>query len=136
MSVNLRDKLPSHFRMTQQRRGVYKVLQESTTHPTAAEVYELVRKRSPKTSLATVYNCLETLSSCDVISEIQLNKGPARYCANLDEHAHFQCTKCQSIIDVPTKSNQSTTKKLWMLPDGAQLTEATIILKGTCPDCS
>src|SRR5207302_7887500 len=49
------------LRMTDQRRAVYDALMGKRDHPTAVEVFMRVKTRMPTISLATVYNCLETL---------------------------------------------------------------------------
>ncbi len=54
----------SGHRLTPQRREVDDVLLADRDHPTATEVFLRAKKRMPPISLATVYNCLETLVSC------------------------------------------------------------------------
>ena len=49
------------LRLTPQRRHVYEVLMDKRDHPTATEVFIRVQRRMPSISLATVYNCLETM---------------------------------------------------------------------------
>src|SRR6266436_1513373 len=77
------------LRMTDQRRAVYDVLMRKRDHPTAVEVFTRVRDKVPSISLATVYNCLETLTDCGLAKSVTDERGPARYCPNLQEHAHF-----------------------------------------------
>jgi len=50
------------FRFTAQRREVYDALLLKRDHPTAVDVFLRVQKKLPGISLATVYNCLETLA--------------------------------------------------------------------------
>ena len=66
------------LRMTEQRRTVYDALMDERNHPTAVEVFMRARHRMPSISLATVYNCLETLSSCGLVKTVNLERGPAR----------------------------------------------------------
>ncbi|MGC8659306.1 MAG: Fur family transcriptional regulator, partial [Desulfomonilaceae bacterium] len=54
--------MPAQIRQTSQRRIILEELAKLKTHPTANEVYEVVRKRLPKISLGTVYRNLELLS--------------------------------------------------------------------------
>ena len=60
-------------RNTQQRQVIYEELKRLTSHPTAAELYEVVRKRLPKISLGTVYRNLEILVRNDMIAKIESN---------------------------------------------------------------
>ena len=79
----------SGLRSTPQREVVYSVLLTKRDHPTADEVYVRVKSELPTISLATVYNCLETLVQCDLVRAVNFERGPTRYCPNLRPHAHF-----------------------------------------------
>jgi Fur family transcriptional regulator, peroxide stress response regulator len=94
----------SGLRSTPQRELVYRALLDKRDHPTADEVYHRVRPELPSLSLATVYNCLETLVQCDLVRQVNFERGPARYCPNLAPHAHFhdETSGATHDIDVPT----------------------------------
>ena len=79
----------SGLRATPQREVVYDVLLKKRNHPTADEVFARVKAERPTISLATVYNCLETLVQCDLVRAVNFERGPTRYCPNLRPHAHF-----------------------------------------------
>ncbi|NDE85180.1 MAG: transcriptional repressor [Verrucomicrobia bacterium] len=77
-------------RTTPQRATVFSVLLDERDHPTADEVYSRTKSRMPSISMATVYNCLETIE-----------REPTRYCPNLAPHAHFHCRDTGRVYDVP-----------------------------------
>jgi len=79
----------SGLRHTPQRELVYGMLLSQRDHPTAEEIFTRVKGSLPSISLATVYNCLETLVSCGLVRQVNLERGPSRYCPNLHEHAHL-----------------------------------------------
>ena len=79
----------SGLRATPQRELIYNVLIKKRDHPTADEVFVRVKAEMPTISLATVYNCLETLVECDLVRAVNFERGPTRYCPNLRPHAHF-----------------------------------------------
>ncbi len=93
----------SGLRATPQREVVYKVLLHKRDHPTADEVFARVKAEKPTISLATVYNCLETLVQCDLVRQVNFERGPTRYCPNLSPHAHFhdEQTGATHDIDLP-----------------------------------
>lgn len=122
-------------RLTPQRREVYDVLLADRDHPTATEVFSRVKNRMPSISLATVYNCLETLVSCGLARQINIERGASRYCPNLEEHGHFICTVCGRMEDIPLSSSKHL-KRLWNLPDGITVTHSDINLHGLCASCS
>lgn len=79
----------SGLRSTPQRELIYSVLLKKRDHPTADEVFSRVKAEMPTISLATVYNCLETLVERDLVRAVNFDRGPTRYCPNLEPHAHF-----------------------------------------------
>src|SRR5206468_11635334 len=92
------------FRFTEQRRTVYEALMAKRDHPTAVEVFMRVKKAMPSISLATVYNCLETLTECGLVKHVNHDRAPSRYCPNLEEHGHFFCHDCGAVFDVPLRT--------------------------------
>lgn len=90
----------SGLRSTPQREVIYDVILRKRDHPTADEVYARVRADMPSISLATVYNCLETLVQCDLVRAVNFERAPTRYCPNLHPHAHFHDEQSGSIHDI------------------------------------
>jgi len=90
----------SGLRSTPQREVVFKVILEKRDHPTADEIFARVKNEMPTISLATVYNCLETLVTCGLIRQVNLERAPTRYCPNLHEHAHFHDESSGQVHDV------------------------------------
>ena len=90
----------SGLRSTPQRELVYGVLLAKRDHPTADEVYDRVRADLPTISLATVYNCLETLVQCELVRAVNFERSPTRYCPNLQPHAHFHDEQSGSTHDI------------------------------------
>lgn len=88
------------IRPTPQREVVLKVILEKRDHPTADEIFARVKAQMPTISLATVYNCLETLVTCGIVRQVNLERAPTRYCPNLHEHAHFHDEQTGKIHDV------------------------------------
>ncbi len=94
----------SGLRNTPQREVVYDALLTRRDHPTADEVFARVKTQLPGISLATVYNCLETLVQCDLVRAVNFERGPTRYCPNLHPHAHFhdETTGATHDIELPS----------------------------------
>jgi Fur family peroxide stress response transcriptional regulator len=119
----------SGFRATVQREQVYASLLAEQDHPTAEEVFLRVKRVMPDISMATVYNCLDALAQCGLIRQVNLERGATRYCANLDKHAHFHCDVCGHFFDIEPQAIKLA------LPQGFEVTEAELSLRGTCPHC-
>jgi len=125
----------SGHRLTPQRREVYDVLLAERDHPTASEVFLRAKRRMPAISLATVYNCLETLVECGLAKQVNVDRDATRYCPNLEEHGHFVCDRCGGVTDVPPAKG-SRSEKTWRLPPDFIVTHSEITLRGLCPDCN
>jgi Fur family peroxide stress response transcriptional regulator len=95
----------SGLRNTPQRELVYRALLERRDHPTADEVHSRIRPEMPSISLATVYNCLETLVQCDLVRQVNFERGPTRYCPNLHPHAHFHDEQTGATHDIELPSD-------------------------------
>lgn len=123
------------LRMTKQRQVVYDVLTDlGSTHPTASEVYVTAKERMPTISLATVYNCLETLTGAGAIKQVNIDREASRYCPNLQPHAHFFCTGCNNVFDIGLESGADAAS-VWSLPEGCRLEEMHVAMRGICGRC-
>ncbi len=120
------------LRLTPQRRQVYEVLMDKRDHPTATEVFIRAQKQMPSISLATVYNCLETMVGSGLVKAVHVDREPTRFCANLQEHGHFHCTECGHVSDI---GFSHTREKGWKLPSGFLVTQHDVTLRGLCADC-
>ncbi len=122
------------IRMTRQRRVVFDSLLRSTDHPTASDIFMEVKEALPGISLATVYNCLDTLTHGGMVKQVCMDREPSRYCANLRDHAHFHCSGCGKVFDVPFSAGKPLSGSL-VLPEGVRLDRLEVSLRGACPAC-
>jgi Fe2+ or Zn2+ uptake regulation protein len=76
-------------RNTKQRQLVLELVQNSRTHPTADEVYEMARRSSPNISRGTVYRNLGVLVEMGMLRRLSLSEGPDRFDSVLQAHYHF-----------------------------------------------
>jgi Fur family peroxide stress response transcriptional regulator len=91
------------LRSTRQREHIFEVILEARDHPTAESIYARARESMPSLSLATVYNCLETLVDCQLVRQVNFERQPTRYCpveGNAEHFGHFHCRKTGRILDV------------------------------------
>ncbi len=123
------------LRMTEQRRSVYDAIMAKADHPTAVEVFMRVKGTVPSISLATVYNCLETLVECGVVRHVHHERESSRYCANLEEHAHLFCEACGSVTDLPLRAKRRT-EDIWEMPADSVVTSRDVSFRGLCPACA
>lgn len=121
-------------RATRQREHIFSVLLGKRDHPTADEVYARARAEMPSISLATVYNCLEALSASGLVKQVNFEREPTRYCANLTTHAHFYCKESGEIQDVELSEEIIDLLKS-CLPAGHTAHRIDIAFDGKCGEC-
>ncbi len=112
--------IDSGLRSTRQREQVYGVIMSKQDHPTADEIYARAKASMPTISLATVYNCLETLVDCGLVRQVNFDREPSRYCPNLKEHAHFYCKETGEVFDIDL-SGQAIHELRRQLPEGFEM---------------
>lgn len=123
----------SGLRPTAQREVVFKIILEKRDHPTADEIFARVKSEMPTISLATVYNCLETLVQCGLVRQVNLERAPTRYCPNLHEHAHFHDDTTGQVHDIDLPIN--TLKHLReLLPPGFDANSVELTFRGRAAD--
>ncbi len=90
-----------HFRMTRQRSIILEELRSVDSHPSADEIYEMVRKRLPRISLGTVYRNLEILCELGEIQKLEAGGILKRFDGNPKLHYHIRCIGCGRVVDAP-----------------------------------
>ncbi len=122
------------MRITNQREIILEELRKLKTHPTADELYEVVRKRLPRISIATVYRNLERLSEAGMIHKLEYGGRQKRFDGDISPHSHVFCVKCGRISDVKTRDDSEI---LDMVLDsrGYKILKCGVQFEGICPFC-
>ena len=120
------------FRRTPQRLAIIKILERNSSHPSAEEIHEALRKQFPTLSLATVYNTLETLRERGEIVEVSSDTAKKRFDPVVSQHHHLICVRCRKIVDIPEKFSPLLTDKEKM---GYQVIRSQVDFHGLCPEC-
>ncbi len=122
-----------NFRLTTQRKVILEELRKVKSHPSADEVYELVRNRLPKVSLGTIYRNLDMLASQGIIQKLSVADTQMRFDGNPEPHLHVFCDNCGKVADIyygPELSLQHM-----QLDTDYQITGFTLYFHGICPQC-
>jgi len=78
------------LRLTEQRRVIARVLQESDDHPDVEELYARASAQDPNISIATVYRTVKLLEEAGILEKVEFGDGRARYeDADRDHHDHL-----------------------------------------------
>ena len=128
----------THIRMTKQRRVILEELQRlqaGCEHPTADELYELVRRRLPHISLGTVYRNLELLSRFGMIQTLKLGGTRMRFDGDSRCHHHIRCIRCGRIDDLEMEPEVAECDREILEATGYEVVERRFEYLGLCPAC-
>ena len=88
------------LRLTEQRRIIARVLQESEDHPDVEELYTRACAVDPKISLATVYRTVRLFEEAGILDRHDFGDGRARYeDAERDHHDHLIDLSTGAVIE-------------------------------------
>ena len=91
------------LKVTPQRIAVMLSITDRRDHPTAEQIYDILKESNPGITQATVYNILDTLVEHDVITRVFTPEGKQRFEPNIANHGHIYCYKSKEIIDFHDK---------------------------------
>ena len=120
------------LRMTNQREIILKELRKSREHLTADELYERVKKKMPRISLATVYRNLEILSEAGMIAKLEISGRQKRFDWDVREHDHIYCVKCHRVDNLEL-DRDSIRKPDWDADSGYSVKSYRLEVAGICP---
>ncbi|MDR2423679.1 MAG: transcriptional repressor [Prevotellaceae bacterium] len=86
-----------------QRVAVMEYLIEHRIHPTVEQIFNGLCMNVPPLSKATIYNTLKLFVDKGLIQMLRIDERNVHYDADISEHAHFKCTECGSLFDIPIK---------------------------------
>ena len=115
-----------------QRIGVMRYLMEHLTHPSVEEIHGALQGKIPTLSKTTVYNTLRLLVEQGAARMITIDERTTKYDADCSRHAHFLCSACNCIVDIPIPEEHA----LQQPPKGYVLHDTQIYYHGLCPQCA
>ncbi len=128
------DQLPN-MRLTTQRQIILEELGKVTSHPTANEVYDMVRKRLPRIGLGTIYRNLELMAESGIILKLEVGGTQKRFDATVKAHYHIRCTSCGKVDDIDIEV-QKEIDEIAARSCNYKILGHHIEFSGICDDCS
>ncbi len=122
------------LKVTPQRLAIYKVLFDTTSHPTAEDIYNALKQLLPTMSLATVYKTLDALKKADLATELNVGDDSSRYDSTIESHPHMVCFICGKVTDLHTNSLCEFKKQIQKETD-FEIVSEKVYFYGTCKDC-
>ncbi|MEK6201205.1 MAG: transcriptional repressor [Desulfobulbaceae bacterium] len=123
------------MRLTTQRQIILEELVKVTSHPTANEVYDMVRKRLPRIGLGTVYRNLELMAETGMIHKLEVGGTQKRFDATIQPHYHVRCLECGKVDDINIAVQQDINETAAQACH-YQILGHHIEFTGLCVDCA
>jgi Fur family transcriptional regulator, ferric uptake regulator len=124
----------SGYTLTSQRRAVLEALSRAEGHPSAEDVYLIVKRDNPRVALGTVYQALSVLEEVGVVGSKHWADSPTRYDLNVEPHLDIRCTGCGEVSEVPGVALGGI-EALIRKNTRYKVTRATMVVEGLCPAC-
>jgi Fur family ferric uptake transcriptional regulator len=122
-------------RMTKQRALILQKLRSTVSHPTADEIYAMVRTELAHISLGTVYRNLELLAESNEVQKLEYAGFQKRFDGNVRPHAHVRCECCGKVADVLAPLPPPDMPADFSVP-GFTIHTARLEFFGLCKDCA
>ncbi|MBE6662916.1 MAG: transcriptional repressor [Ruminococcaceae bacterium] len=121
-------------RHSETRDRIYEYMCSTKAHPSAETIYAALKPGIPKLSLATVYVNLKLLKEQGKIIRVANVDGNERYDANCEDHVHFVCDTCGSVIDLMDSDIQAI--KNFCNIGKLKINSVQVVLHGVCEGCT
>ena len=122
------------MKYSKQRELILQTLRENMIHPTAEQLFKLVKIKDPAVSLATIYRNLKLLTENGIVRKIDGLEETSHFDHNLAPHHHFICKKCKKIYDVYQNIELNETDEI-LKKQGLAVDEYEISFRGICSEC-
>ena len=124
----------SGYTLTSQRRAVLEALGEARGHPSAEDVYLIVKRKNPRVALGTVYQALSVLEEIGLVDSKHWSESPTRYDLNVEPHLDIRCARCGAVSEIPGVELGELEESI-RGNTPYQVTRTTIAVEGVCPSC-
>ncbi len=124
--------------MTKQREVILEELRKLKTHPTAVELYEILRKKMPKISLGTVYRNLEIMAEEGIIKKLEIPGREKRWDGDISKHFHLRCVKCGKVEDIFVNEKDILKMEEILknyISENSEVEDLNLEVVGICSDC-
>ena len=120
---------------SRKREAIYNALRDTTVHPTAEWIYEILKPDYPDLSLGTVYRNIKKFCESGKVRSVGVIRGQEHFDGDTSKHSHFVCSGCGRVLDifepvVPEEILAEIQKK-----HDFHIMSEDILFNGVCPDC-
>ncbi len=120
---------------TIQRAAILNELRSCHRHPTADELYAVLRYKVPQISLGTIYRNLEEMSQRGVIRKLELAGRQKRFDPDPAPHYHLRCRRCDTLVDLHNAELDKAEMLFQELLEAIGGETVRVEFDGYCPRC-
>lgn len=122
----------SGLKFTHQRMVIYDALYHAEEHPTAEQVFDLVKAANPSISLGTVYKTLDSFVQAGILQKFVDQNCVMRFDAILDAHSHLYYKDSHEIRDYRNQELERLLHNFIQKQEieGFEVEEISIVFKG------
>ncbi len=125
----------SSRRVTAQRTLLLELLQQSSGHVGAEELYRKAQEQNARMSLSTVYRNLQLFKELGLVQEHHFIEEHHHYEAKSEpEHQHLLCVSCGKVVEFVCPMSQRL-KEDTAERYGFDIFDVEVRMVGLCPDC-
>ena len=116
--------------MAKYAQQILDIINTSSDHMTAEQIYLRLKASNSKVVLATVYNNLNLLYEQNMIRKVSVEGYPDRYDKDI-KHDHLVCKKCGALSDI--RLNDLTAQLQAQIPE--EIISYDLKINYICPSC-
>lgn len=117
------------------RNAILACLRQSEAHPSAEDIYHSLQKEHSDISLASVYRNLKLFKEEGLIVSLGSVNGVERLDGRVEPHAHFICSCCSAVMDIPMAEVSQSVSHAAAQSLGCRVDDTRLVLTGICKNC-
>jgi Fur family transcriptional regulator, ferric uptake regulator len=125
----------SGYTLTSQRRAVLEALQDANGHPSAEDIYLIVKRKNPRVALGTVYQALSVFEQIGVVGAKHWSDSPVRYDLNIEPHLDIRCAECGEVSEIPGVELGQLEERI-RRNTPYEVKRTMLVVEGLCPVCA